>query len=68
MGATADGKKEPIAVRDGHRESEQSWKELLLDVQARGLTIEPKLATGDGALGFWRAVRQVWSATAEQRC
>src|SRR5262249_59183219 len=51
MGATADGKKELIAVQDGHRESEQSWKELLLDVQARGLTIERKLAIGDGALG-----------------
>jgi putative transposase len=68
MGATADGKKELIAVQDGQRESEQSWKELLLDVQARGLTVEPKLAIGDGALGFWKAVRQVWSATAEQRC
>ena len=68
MGATADGKKELIAIQDGHRESEQSWKELLLDVQARGLTIEPKLAMGDGALGFWKAVRQVWPTTAEQRC
>ena len=68
MGATADGKKELIAIQDGHRESEQSWKELLLDVQARGLTIEPKLAIGDGALGFWKAVRQIWPATAEQRC
>lgn len=68
MGATADGKKELIAIQDGQRESEQSWKELLLDVQARGLTIEPKLAIGDGALGFWKAVRQIWSATAEQRC
>jgi putative transposase len=68
MGATADGKKELIAIQDGQRESEQSWKELLVDVQARGLTIEPKLAIGDGALGFWKAVRQIWSATAEQRC
>jgi transposase-like protein len=68
MAATADGKKELIAIQDGHRESEQSWKELLLDVQARGLTIEPKLAIGDGALGFWKAVRQVWPETAEQRC
>ena len=68
MGATADGKKELIAVQDGQRESEQSWKELLLDVQARGLTIEPKLAIGDGALGFWKAVRQIWSETQEQRC
>lgn len=68
MGATADGKKELIAIQDGQRESEQSWKELLLDVQARGLTIEPKLAIGDGALGFWKAVRQVWSDVREQRC
>ena len=68
MGATADGKKELIAVQDGQRESEQSWKELLLDVQARGLVIEPKLAIGDGALGFWKAVRQIWPGAAEQRC
>ena len=68
MGATADGKKELIAIQDGQRESEQSWKELLLDVQARGLVLEPKLAIGDGALGFWKAVRQVWPETQEQRC
>jgi putative transposase len=68
MGATADGKKERIAIQDGQRESEQSWKELLLDVQARGLTIDPKLAVGDGALGFWKAVRQVWPEVREQRC
>ncbi len=68
MGATADGKKELIAIQDGQRESEQSWKELLLDVQARGLTLVPKLAIGDGALGFWKAVRQLWSETQEQRC
>jgi putative transposase len=68
MGATADGKKELLAIQDGQRESEQSWKELLLDVQARGLTIDPKLAIGDGALGFWKAVRQVWPDVREQRC
>jgi putative transposase len=68
MGASVDGKKELIAIQDGQRESEQSWKELLLDVQARGLTIEPKLAIGDGALGFWKAVRQLWPQTGEQRC
>jgi putative transposase len=68
MGATVDGKKELIAIQDGQRESEQSWKELLLDVQSRGLTIEPKLAIGDGALGFWKAVRQLWSDVREQRC
>src|SRR5512135_2925935 len=68
MGATADGKKELIALADGYRESEQSWKELLLDCQARGLEIEPSLAIGDGALGFWKAMRQVWDTTKEQRC
>ena len=68
MGATKDGKKELIAIQDGYRESEQSWKELLLDVKARGLTIDPKLATGDGALGFWKALPQVFSKTREQRC
>ena len=68
MGATADGRKELIAITDGYRESEQSWKGLLLDVQARGLSIDPKLATGDGALGFWKALRQVYPATREQRC
>jgi transposase-like protein len=68
LGATADGKKELIAIQDGQRESEQSWKELLLDCQSRGLTIAPSLAIGDGALGFWKAMRQVWSETQEQRC
>jgi len=68
MGATADGRKELIAIADGYRESEQSWKGLLLDVQARGLVIDPKLATGDGALGFWKAIGQVYPATREQRC
>ena len=68
MGATADGRKELIAMADGYRESEQSWKALLLDVKARGLAIDPKLATGDGALGFWKALPQVYPATREQRC
>ena len=68
MGATADGKKELVAVQDGYRESEQSWKELLLDLQARGLDTDPELAVGDGALGFWRALPQVWPSTRAQRC
>jgi putative transposase len=68
MGATADGKKELIAVVDGFRESEQSWKGLLLDVKARGLLLGPKLAIGDGALGFWKALKQVYPETREQRC
>src|SRR4029450_1537095 len=66
-GATADGRKELIAIADGFRESEQSWKALLLDVKARGLVIDPKLATGDGALGFWKAIGQVYPTTGEQR-
>ena len=68
MGATAGGQKELIAISDGYRESAQSWKELLLDVKTRGLDVDPKLATGDGALGFWKALREVWPATREQRC
>jgi putative transposase len=68
MGATPDGKKELIAMTDGHRESAQSWRELLLDVKRRGLTVEPKLAVGDGALGFWKALAEVFPSTREQRC
>ncbi len=68
MGATPDGKKELLAVQDGLRESEQSWRELLLDLKARGLAAGPKLAVGDGALGFWAALRKVFGATREQRC
>jgi transposase-like protein len=68
MGATKDGKKELIAMTDGHRESAQSWKELLLDVKRRGLAIDPKLAIGDGALGFWKAIAEVFPSTKEQRC
>lgn len=68
MGATADGVKELITVQDGYRESEQSWSELLLDLTQRGLTIAPKLAVGDGALGFWAALRKIFPETKEQRC
>jgi transposase-like protein len=68
MGATADGKKELIAIADGYRESEQSWLELLVDVKSRGLVIDPKLATGDGALGFWKALPKVFSTSRTQRC
>ena len=68
MGATAEGQKELIAVADGHRESEQSWYTLLLDCKQRGLTVDPKLATADGALGFWKALPQVWPSTRPQRC
>jgi putative transposase len=68
MGATKEGKKELIAMTDGHRESAQSWSELLLDVKRRGLAIDPKLAIGDGALGFWKALAEVFPSTKEQRC
>jgi len=60
IGATRDGRKELVGLLDGYRESEQSWKELLLDLKARGLKRPPKLAVGDGALGFWKALRQVF--------
>ena len=68
MGATEDGQKELLAIVDGYRESEQSWTELLLDVKSRGLTVDPKLATRYGALGFWKALPKVFSQTREQRC
>ena len=68
MGATAEGKKELVALSDGFRESEASWKELLLDLKRRGLKIDPKLAIGDGALGFWKALPQVYGTTRPQRC
>ena len=68
MGATKDGNKELIAIHDGYRESAQSWKELLLSVKAQGLNIEPKLAIADGALGFWKAVGEVFPTIAGQRC
>jgi transposase-like protein len=68
MGATQDGDKELIAINEGFRESEQSWLTLLRDVRARGLQIDPKLATGDGALGFWKALPQVFPTTLAQRC
>jgi transposase-like protein len=68
IGATSEGKKELLAMSDGHRESEQSWIELLRDLKQRGLTIDPKLAVGDGALGFWKALPQVFGSTGAQRC
>jgi putative transposase len=68
MGALEDGTKELIAMVDGERESAQSWLELLADVKSRGLVEAPMLATGDGALGFWKALRQVYPSTRHQRC
>ena len=68
IGATPEGRKELVALTDGFRESEQSWKEVLLGLNRRGLKIDPQLAIGDGALGFWKALPQVFGATREQRC
>lgn len=68
MGATADGTKELIAVVAGRRESEESWKEVLLHLHNRGCAHAPMLAIGDGALGFWKALRQVFPSTRTQRC
>lgn len=68
MGATKDGEKELLAVNDGYRESKLSWQEMLQDLKNRGLKSLPKLAIGDGGLGFWAAVREEFPATREQRC
>ena len=68
MGATADGRKELIAVHDGYRESKRSRQELLGSLKDRGLRRAPHVAVGDGALGFWAALREVFPNTREQRC
>jgi putative transposase len=67
IGARPDGTKEVIAVEDGYRESKESWQELLRDLKKRGMRA-PRVATGDGALGFWAAMRDVWPTTREERC
>src|ERR1044071_3088682 len=68
IGATPEGKKELVGLTDGVRESVQSWRELLLDLRRRGLSIGPELAVADGALGFWQALEEVWPQTRGQRC
>ena len=68
LGADEHGNKELIAVNDGYRESKASWKEILLDVKQRGLKNSPKLAVGDGALGFWAALEEEYPTTKQQRC
>jgi transposase-like protein len=68
IGALEDGTKELIAVRDGFRESEISWTEVLVDLKKRGLQSSPKLAIGDGALGFWAALERIFPTTRIQRC
>ena len=68
IGATPEGKKELVGLTDGVRESTQSWKELLLDLRRRGLSMGPKLAIADGALGFWQALAEIWPQARGQRC
>jgi putative transposase len=68
IGATPEGKKELLGFQVGVRESAQNWRELLVDLKARGLVIAPELATGDGALGFWKALEAVSPTTRHQRC
>jgi len=68
MGANESGGKELLAISDGYSESKASWREILLDLKRRGLKIGPKLAVGDGALGFWAALREVYPECREQRC
>lgn len=68
MGALEDGTKELVAVRQGVRESDLSWGELMCDLKRRGLEYGPKLATGDGALGFWKALEREYPETRRQRC
>ena len=68
IGATSEGKKELIGFQVGVRESAQSWRELLVEVKRRGLALAPELAVGDGALGFWKALDEVWPGARHQRC
>ena len=68
VAADAKGHKDIVGLIDGYRESAQSWRELLLDLKRRGLEIGPELAVGDGALGFWRALREIYGEAREQRC
>jgi putative transposase len=68
IGATPEGKKELVGFQVGIRESAQSWRELLVEVKRRGLAIAPEIAVGDGALGFWKALDEVWPGTRHQRC
>jgi putative transposase len=68
IGATPEGRKELVGFQVGARESAQSWRELLVGLKARGLAMAPELAVGDGALGFWKALEEVFPATRHQRC
>ena len=68
IGATPEGRKELVGFTDGTRESAHDWRALLLDLKWRGLSVAPELAVADGALGFWKALGEVWPKTREQRC
>ncbi|MBM9617093.1 IS256 family transposase, partial [Desulfobulbus rhabdoformis] len=68
IGVTEQGRKEFVAIEDGYRESEQSWTELLVRVKEQGLIHSPKLAIGDGALGFWKSLHKIFPQTKHQRC
>jgi transposase-like protein len=68
IGATPEGKKELVGFHVGRRESAQSWRELLVELKARGLAVAPETAVGDGALGFWKALDEVFPGTRHQRC
>ena len=68
IGATPEGRKELLGFTDGARESAQDWRELLLDLKNQGLAVAPELAVADGALGFWKALGELWPTTREQRC
>ena len=68
VAANTKGHKDIIGLVDGDRKSAQSWRELLIDLKRRGLEIGPELAVGDGALGFWKALREVYGEAREQRC
>jgi len=68
IGATPEGRKELVGFQVDVRESAQSWRELLVDIQARGLAIAPELVIADGALGFWKALEEIFPTTQQQRC
>lgn len=68
IGATPEGRKELLGFQVGIRESAQSWRELLIDIKARGLAVAPEVAVGDGAMGFWKAIDEVFPSTRHQRC
>jgi len=68
IGVTPDGRKELVTIGDGLRESKASWLEVLCDLRARGLNTAPRLGVGDGALGFWAALKEAFPQTRHQRC